>query len=117
MHRSVWFGVAGGRTYGATASKIYKSAAEQVGVLEFGLWSIHLHIGGRAAKTDPSAARSPRRGAVPGTGRARQGALPGFARMLASISGPIRGRPIGLLLRVPLAAALDMPARSARPHC
>jgi hypothetical protein len=28
------------------------------------------------------------------------------------LSGPIRGRPIGLPLRVPLAAALDMPART-----
>jgi hypothetical protein len=32
------------------------------------------------------------------------------ARIPASVSGPIRGRPIGLPLRVPLAAALDMPA-------
>src|SRR3977135_1751858 len=34
------------------------------------------------------------------------------ARMLASVSSSIRGRPIGLPLRVPLAAALDMPART-----
>jgi hypothetical protein len=32
--------------------------------------------------------------------------------MLASVSGASRGRPIGFPLRVPLAAALDMPANT-----
>jgi hypothetical protein len=34
------------------------------------------------------------------------------ARILASVSGSIRGRPIGLPLRVPLAAALDITANT-----